>query len=337
MKEQLKSIFTRVTPAEKERISRKAARCGISDHIHLREISDRICREHQLTVLEDAPFYGGKSRGAYWAEKQGKLTHRAMLRRDIEDSLRYAMNFDGVIAQLRSKGYEYDWQRGTIKAPDWERGIRLDRLGFTYEVIHEKIWINLNDPTSLYGWNSNPPYRPKRFPLLELEKKLDYEIGHSGDTVTVLVDVVFFIILQMVKLTCAEQEGKISFRPLSPSMRKEVENLDRLDAACRLMAKNDIHTPEDLCRFITKTGTEIKELEQERQSYRNTLRRPKSKEVEEETKRKIAATTDLLAPLRHDLKSARWLEEKWRRYYEMLKTERQMEKKALQRERNRER
>ena len=31
----------------------------VSDHIHLREISDRICRERQLSVLENAPFFGG--------------------------------------------------------------------------------------------------------------------------------------------------------------------------------------------------------------------------------------------------------------------------------------
>jgi len=309
----------------------------IRDHIRLREISDRICRERQLSVLENATFFGGKSRGAYWAEKQGKLTHRAMLRRDIEDSMRYALGFDQVIAQLRSKGYQYDWQRGTVKAPDWERGIRLDRLGFTAEVIEAKLVANLYDNDALWNWNSHLPYRPKRFPLLELEKRLDYEIEHSDDTVTVMVDVVFFIILQMVKLTRAEQEGEVSFRPLSPSMRKEVENLDRLDAACRLMAENNIHTPEDLSHFIAKTETKIKELEHERQLCRNQLRRPKPREVEEENKRKIAATTDQLAPLRETLNTFRRIGEMWRRYYEILKSERQMEKHALQKERNRSR
>ena len=309
----------------------------IRDHIHLREISDEICRERQLSVLEGATFYGGKSRGAYWAERSGKLTHCAVLKRDVEDSMRYAMRFDDVIAQLRAKGYEYDWQRGTVKAPDWERGIRLDRLGFTYEVIQEKIRINLYDPAALHGWNSNLPYRPKRFPLLEMEQRLSYEIDHSHDTVTVLVDVVFFIILQMVKLTRAEQEGEVSFRPLSPSVRAELERFDRLHAAYMLMSENDIHTPEDLSQYIAKTEAKIKELEHERQLCRNSLRRPKPREVEEETKRKIAEVTDQITPLRGNLKSARWIEERWRRYYEMLKSEREMEKHALQKERNRSR
>ena len=104
-----------------------------------------------------------------------------------------------------------------------------------------------------------------------------------------------------------------------------------------LMSENDIHTPEDLSQFITKTETKIKELEHERQLCRNSLRRPKPREVEEETKRKIAETTEQITPLRGNLKSARWIEERWRRYYEMLKSEREMEKHALQKERNRSR
>jgi len=309
----------------------------IRDHIRLREISDCICRERRLSVLENAPFYSGRSRGAYWAEKQGKLTHRAMLRRDIEDSMRYALGFDQVIAQLRSKGYQYDWQRGTVKAPDWERGIRLDRLGFTYEAIQEKIRANLYDPSALYGWNSNLPYRPKRFPLLELERNLGYEIEHSNDTVTVLVDVVFFIILQMVKLTRAEQEGEVSFRPLSPSIRAELARFDQLHAEYMLLSGHDIHTADELSRFVAETEQHIRALEQERQNCRNQLRRPKPKETEDEFKRKIAETTVEIAPLRNDLAAARRISELWRRYYELLQSERKMEVKALQKERNRSR
>ena len=164
---------------------------------------------------------------------------------------------------------------------------------------------------------------------------MDFEIDHSHDTATVLVDVVFFIILQMVKLTRDEQEGEIPYRPLSPSVRAELERFDQLHAAYMLMSENDIHTPEDLSLFIAKTDAKIKALEHERQLYRNSIRRPKPKEVEEETKRKIAEVTDQITPLRGNLKSARWIEERWRRYYEMLKSEREMEKHALQKERNR--
>lgn len=54
------------------------------NHRRLREISDEVCRERGKSVLENNNFYGGKNRSAYWAEKKGNLTHRDMLKRDIE-------------------------------------------------------------------------------------------------------------------------------------------------------------------------------------------------------------------------------------------------------------
>ena len=156
----------------------------ISDHIQLREISDSVCREHRLSVLENADFYGG-GKGAYWIHKNDGLTHRDMLKQDIEDSLRYAMNFEGLISQLQSRGYTYDWRRGSIKAPDWERAVRLDRLGYTKEAIWARTERNLDDPAARYGWNTHLPYRPKRFPLLELERRLVFSVEHSHDAETV--------------------------------------------------------------------------------------------------------------------------------------------------------
>ena len=53
MKGQLKSIFTRVTPAEKERISRKAARCGISISEYIRQ----RCLGYEPRAIPPDAFY----------------------------------------------------------------------------------------------------------------------------------------------------------------------------------------------------------------------------------------------------------------------------------------
>ena len=263
------------------------------------------------------------------------MTHRDILKQDIEDSLQYAMNFDGLISHLRAKGYVYDWERGSIRAPDWERAIRLDRLGFSFDYIQERTRRNLDDPDGRDRWNSHLPYRPKRFPLLELEQKMEYEIRRSDDTVTVMIDVVFLIIMAMLDLTRAEREGRQSFRPLSPSIRAELARFDRLHEEYMLLRGNDIHTENDLAQFISEKEERIRALTHERQGYRNQLRRPKPPEIEAELKEKIAATTNQMKPLRRDLAAARRVAEHWRHLYELLQSEREMEVKALMRERNR--
>ena len=63
----------------------------IGDHKELRKISDAICREHGLSVLENSDFYKHEKK-AYWLHRQGKKTHRDVLREDVEYCLTYAKN-----------------------------------------------------------------------------------------------------------------------------------------------------------------------------------------------------------------------------------------------------
>ena len=102
-----------------------------------------------------------------------------------------------------------------------------------------------------------------------------------------------------------------------------------------LLRGNDIHTENDLAQFISEKEERIRALTHERQGYRNQLRRPKPPEIEAELKEKIAATTNQMKPLRRDLAAARRVAEHWRHLYELLQSEREMEVKALMRERNR--
>ena len=98
----------------------------IGDHKELRKISDAICRERGLSVLENSNFYGGKSKTAYWYEKRGGMGHREMLKRDIEEALKYSKTDKDVNNRLRSLGYplkttEDKYRHLTVIAPGWNR------------------------------------------------------------------------------------------------------------------------------------------------------------------------------------------------------------------------
>ena len=59
----------------------------IGDHKELRKVSDQICREHGLSVLENSKFYSKSKKKEYWVHKAGKRTHRDMLRQDVDEAL----------------------------------------------------------------------------------------------------------------------------------------------------------------------------------------------------------------------------------------------------------
>ena len=302
----------------------------IGDHKELRRVSDEICREHQLSVLENSNFYGNKK--AYWINRAGKKTHRDLLREDVEYCLAYAGNMDQFVSQLRGLGYEYDYRRGSVRAPGWERAVRLRNLGYTTESLQERFKDNLCSPGHYYQWNTHLPYRPKRFPLLELERKLQFTVEHSHDAVTVLVDLLFLMILLLLQL---QREESTKVRPLSPTLRQELSRFDELHRKYMFLADNGIHTVEELNEAMAALPQQIDGLEAKRQKCRNQLRRNTDPERETSLKEEAKAITRELTPLREKLRTAQRIAQRYPEIQKTLETERAMEMKARARERER--
>ena len=302
----------------------------IGDHKELRRVSDAVCREHRLSVLENSNFYGNKK--AYWINKAGKKTHRDLLQEDVEYCLTYAGNMDQFVSQLRGLGYEYDYKRGSVRAPGWERAVRLRNLGYTTESLRERFKDNLYSPGHYYQWNTHLPYRPKRFPLLELERKLQFSVEHSHDTATVLVDLLFLMLLLLLQL---QKEKNTKVRPLFPTLRQEIAKFDHLQQEYRFLADNGIHSANDLANSIADLSQQITALETQRQKCRNQLRRNTDPAREAALKEEAKVITRELTPLRETLRTAQRIAQRYPEIQKTLETERAMEITARTRERER--
>ncbi|MPM62493.1 hypothetical protein SDC9_109365 [bioreactor metagenome] len=107
---------------------------------------------------------------------------------------------------------------------------------------------------------------------MKLERELEYDITHSHDTVVVLMDLVFSLILQLLNLAKDDIAREQCRQPLSPSIRMELTKLDQIQKEYLLLADNHIHSAEELSSFIVYVSGQIHTLEQERQHYRNQMR-----------------------------------------------------------------
>ena len=109
----------------------------------LRRLSDIICVEHGLSIIEERPRHEWQNRKQY--KKEQSL--RNILRFDLEDILDgKPKNLDAVIAALESQGYEI--KRGkhlAVKPPKGVRFIRLKSLGEGY--TEEALIASIARPT----------------------------------------------------------------------------------------------------------------------------------------------------------------------------------------------
>ena len=106
----------------------------------IRRTSDRICKEHGLSVVVPSKDKG-KSYAEYNAERQGK-SYKAKLKLAIDTLIPQVPDFEELIRRLQEMGYEV--KRGkyiSFRAAGQERFTRAKTLGaaYTEEAIKERI------------------------------------------------------------------------------------------------------------------------------------------------------------------------------------------------------
>ena len=293
----------------------------IGDHKELRKISDEICWEHGLSVLENSDFYSKGKKKEYWVHKAGKQTHRDMLRLDVEEALAKCGSFREIEYYLKCLGYrfqrDFHYAHPSVIIDGWQRPVRIDSLGpqFSREAIWERCLENQRRP-ELYGY-AYPQW--KRAPQLAIEYHLRQ--AQRKDTVTLL----FEIFIELLKICTGSNIEKVDQRPLSPAMRAEVRKLDQYLEEYKLLCDHRIKSPKELLSFQEGLTTRISELEEQRYALRLKLRRVKSPEEEAALKERCKEITKEITPLRRERKTVLRIAEHIPKMQELLDAERETE------------
>ena len=109
-------------------------------YAYIRRTSDRLCREHGLSVVKPGKDKG-KSYAEWDAQRKGK-SWKAKLKTAIDAAIPQARDFDGFLRLMEAQGYEI--KRGkfiSFRAPGQERFTRCKTLGedYTEEAITRRI------------------------------------------------------------------------------------------------------------------------------------------------------------------------------------------------------
>lgn len=275
----------------------KKYRNKIGDHLELRRVSDENCREYGKSVLENVPFYSSDKK-LYWIEKSGQLTHRDILRQDIEDAINHSYKESMFIYYLESIGYEfvrgYDYQHPSVKAPTWQRPIRIDSLGkeYTRDAIAERLHNNLGRGLSFADFQ--PPSRSRKPLLIIVQSRPRYK---EPDGFTICFQLVVELFRLITGRPYVEVKNDI---PITPEFRAIWKDLDKISEAAQFLGKHHIVTETDFREYENRLDEKIRELESVRQKYRNKLRRVKTPEDETALKEKCREITRQIMPYRND-------------------------------------
>lgn len=269
------------------------------DYARMREVSDRLCKEHHLSVIKD-PQWNGKSYAEWSANKHGKPTYRDIVKADIDRAILASTTMRDFYRVMEQMGYTFKRlkENGQPLAhpvalpPGAKKGVRMDRLGedYTFDGITQRILRNMR----------------KRIPFPEAENRRLGRYRYRGNfkkhkKATGLRALYFYYCYRLKIIV----KHPASTKKVLGVLREDIIQLDKRIAETRFLGKYKIETAADLADRKQYADTQIEVLTDQRKDLRNALKRITRKgdtaEIEA-TKEKISALTDELIKLRKEVK-----------------------------------
>ena len=249
---------------------RDGKRCRQKQWTELSRISDEICKEHQLSIVER---HGkGLPQQLAKAERAGAPTRLVIAREALDEGLARCCNLRELKSFLFSLGYicQFDDNRKywTIRQRDWKRPIRLVRMGeqYTNEAIRERL-------------RSNPPKVRKAAPVhrrvktkkrARVRKKTNRKIGGLRG-----------LYCHYCYLLGYYPKRRAKFYRVSPLLRDDLLKLNYISQEAKLLQKYQIDTMEQLLLFEEAISERINQLKEESKTLSPESRKVISGEIKE--------------------------------------------------------
>lgn len=252
----------------------------------MRETSDRLCREHGLSVIEQPQQGSTLHHAEINAAKQGHPTWRSLIQADIDRAIAASMTERQFFDTLKAMGYACKLgQDISVRPPGKERFFRLQRnLGDAYSL-----------PEIRRRLGRNPSQRPQT-PALPLPERKHYRLKGKLPQKQKSH-------LRRMYLYYCYRLGVFPKHPQSTAkmhflLREDLRNLDKYTQEIKLLHTYRLDTDVQLSAFQEQKQQQMDTLIRQRQALRNKLRRMEDTGQIELTKQDISA-------LSHEISSAR--------------------------------
>ena len=244
--------------------------CNKRAFYRMREISDALCREHNLTVIEHPK--GKTARSLYFAEKQGEPTRYNLMRQTIDECIGVSSDFDYFLKSLIRRGYVLDCAPNrkypTIRAIGSKKPVRLYHLGEGYSVREIQKRIHQLALEIRYPAYQADYHRYKALQRIPIRKQKMQGSFQNTKKITgfraLYLHYCYFLGLIPKKRKRA---------PLSPELREACRRTQQLSQQLILVHQAQLHTQADVEQFLDAIVQNIQQLQSQRTHCYNHLRR----------------------------------------------------------------
>lgn len=268
--------------------------------MRIRAVSDRICRERNLSVIEH-PEGKRVPYPLYKMEKAGMPTRYNVARQALDEAISVSANMEEFKSELKKRGYLYQFnprrKYWTVTPPGWTKAIRTDRLGdqYTREMIQRRVFSN--DIGVRMQRMRNECRSSNHY---DLKRRIDKIMGRSG--------------LEKLYLRYCYELGYLPKYRQNPMrlhavLKEELLKCDLYSEEAKLLARYNISTEEDLEKRMKSLMEDYSSISAQRSELRQKLRRKMPVE-EAQCRAKVRELTAELKDTRKELKLCRDIRER---------------------------
>lgn len=264
------------------------------DYHDLQAVSDALCREYGLSVIENPQPRKGKHYGEWRAEQEQRPTWRGIVRADMDEVIRQSMTERQFFENLHLKGYEVKVGKDiSVRPPGKERFVRLARNfgeGYTLESIRRRIL------------EQSRAARPVPEPA---PKTKHYRVSgnwQSRKKVTGFRALYFHYCYLLGVFSRQKPQNR---KRLHFLLREDLIKLDAITQEVRLLAVHRIDTAEQLSSYQRELESRIADVtSQRKQLYRKqrTVAVKSDEAASAEVSTAIATLSKELSQLRREVK-----------------------------------
>lgn len=269
--------------------------------MRIRAVSDRICRERNLSVIEH-PEGKRVPYSLYKMEKAGMPTRYNVARQALDEAISVSANMEEFKSELKKRGYIYQFnprrKYWTVTPPGWTKAIRTDRLGdaYTREMIQRRVFSN--DIGVRMQRMRNECRSTNHY---DLKRRIDKIMGRSG--------------LEKLYLRYCYELGYLPKYRQNPVrlhavLKEELLKCDLYSEEAKFLARYNISTEENLEKKMKSLMEDYSSISAQRSELRQKLRRKMPVEEEAQCREKVRELTAELKDTRKELKLCRDIRER---------------------------
>lgn len=260
-----------------------------TSYAELRKLNDSICLENGLSVLEEKPTRKHINFANYVNKNNiDRVNYYSITKKDIDYAIKEAVSYKDFLELLKHMNYSVYERYGklSVKRNNYKRNIRIERyFGEEYSIdrIKERIDISSREDLSYLEEEYRKEYH------IEARSKKKYH-GLFG---------LYRYYCYLLKI----YPTNIRKYKLSPAMRLDILEMDRISEETVLLVRENIISDEQLNRYKNKLCKQVDNLLDSRNKLWYHYKTVNSNDkIKTNIKEKINSITEELKPLRKELK-----------------------------------